>query len=679
MDAVRSDTPPVIAPLAASAEINPANELAADTAAPAQPDTQPLAEAPMPVVYPDLAAVSRQEETVTLGSVYPDIRRTTDTNTYKFKVELTTLGAAIKTATLSEFDNRNRENPEPLRLLSPLSGNRMAYSLANTSLKAAPAGVSQFGAKAFPLDRLQWELMPSDNADTATFKATLTDIDTQAKVLQLTKTYRVQPGSYDLICVLTAENLSAAPLQILMQLQGPGGLSQEEEREDDRKVFAAYQKGTSVETRLLNATDIRQTEQEKIKPSEGPFTQLKNIVSKPVLPEVKLQLAVGGEETPWIWTASTNKYFAAILRPVGETLTTPGPVLFSRAVFYDTALMNDTPGENSGAGSLLETKPMLLAAAQEDGSRQALNFEMYLGPKDKSVFEANDVYRKLQYFQTIDFRGCCCPTSMIGPLAFGIMWLMKTLYTLTGPFGNYGVVIILLVFVVRLILHPITKRSQISMMKMQKLGPKMQEIQKKYADNKQEMNRKTMEMYREMGVSPVSGMLPMFLQMPIWIALWTAVNMSIDLRGQAFLPFWITDLSVPDRLFHLPFGIVIPYFGDYLNLLPLLMGGVMYAQQKLTPTSQPNAQTSPQMAQQQKMMLIMMPLMFPLMLYHGPSGVNLYIMSSIGAGVIEQIVIRKHIRQREELESQGLVSVTAKTGGKLKKKKPKPMFKFDKS
>ena len=85
------------------------------------------------------------------------------------------------------------------------------------------------------------------------------------------------------------------------------------------------------------------------------------------------------------------------------------------------------------------------------------------------------------------------------------------------------------------------------------------------------------------------------------------------------------------------------------------------------------------MAQQQKMMLIMMPLMFPLMLYHGPSGVNLYIMSSIGAGVIEQMVIRKHLREREEIEAQGMVPVTAKTGGKLKKKKPKPMFKYDKS
>jgi membrane protein insertase Oxa1/YidC/SpoIIIJ len=99
-----------------------------------------------------------------------------------------------------------------------------------------------------------------------------------------------------------------------------------------------------------------------------------------------------------------------------------------------------------------------------------------------------------------------------------------------------------------------------------------------------------------------------------------------------------------------------------------------YLQQKMMP-SQANAATNPQVAQQQKMMKIMLPVMFPLMLYNGPAGVNLYIMASTFAGVIEQHVIRKHIREKEEAESKGLVAVTSKTGGKVKKKKPKPFFK----
>ncbi len=624
----------------------------------------------------DLSAVSGPEQTVTLGAVYPDdIRRTKDESRYKFQIELTTLGAAVKTATLSEFDNRDIRNRQPQVLLAPLGNDRPVYSLANTALRVAPAGAERFAARSFPLDRLNWRLVEQNQRDTAMFEAELLDVEMREPTLRLTKTYQVRPGSYDVVFELTAENLTDTPLQVMMEMRGPVGLGREDVREDVRKILAAYKKDAEIETTMLPALEIRRAERGKIRPETGVFTRLKKPFSKPVPPEELLRMAVKNGQPPLLWTAATNKYFAAIVRPVGEALTAPGPVRFGRATFYDAELMANEPAENAGAAGILETEALTLSA----GGRQTLTFEMYLGPKDKSIFEANETYQTLAYFLTIDFRGCCCPTSLIGPLAFGIIWLIKTLYTLMGPLGNYGVVIIFLVFLVRLILHPVTKRSQVSMMKMQKLGPKMQEIQKKYANNKQEMQRKTMEMYKEMGASPVAGMLPMFLQMPIWIALWTAVYTSVDLRGQAFLPFWITDLAAPDHLFRFPFGLAIPYFGEYLNLLPLLMGGVMFAQQKLMPTSQASAQANPQVAQQQKMMMIMMPLMFPFLLYHGPSGVNLYIMSSIGAGVIEQMVIRKHIREREELEAQGTVPVTAKTGGKLKKKKPKPMYKFDKS
>jgi YidC/Oxa1 family membrane protein insertase len=224
-------------------------------------------------------------------------------------------------------------------------------------------------------------------------------------------------------------------------------------------------------------------------------------------------------------------------------------------------------------------------------------------------------------------------------------------------------------------MHPVTKKSQVSMSKMSKLAPKTEEIKKKYANNKTEMNKQLMALYREQGASPIMGMLPMMVQMPIWIALWSAVNASIDLRGAPFLPFWITDLSVPDALIRFS-SVKVPLFGkiESFNLLPILMGVAFYLQQKLMP-SQAAASSNPQMAQQQKMMMIMFPILFPLMLYKLPSGVNLYIMTSTFAGVIEQHVIRKHIRKKEDQESKGLVAATSKTGGKVKKKKPKPFYK----
>jgi YidC/Oxa1 family membrane protein insertase len=165
--------------------------------------------------------------------------------------------------------------------------------------------------------------------------------------------------------------------------------------------------------------------------------------------------------------------------------------------------------------------------------------------------------------------------------------------------------------------------------------------------------------------------------MPIWIALWSAVYTSIDLRGAAFLPFWITDLSAPDAVVRFP-AVMVPLLNwkiDSLNLLPILMGVAFYLQSKLTPNPAATS-ANPQAVQQQKMMMIMMPLLFPLMMYKAPSGVNLYIMASTFAGVVEQYVIKEHIRKREEAEEKGLVAVTSKTGGKVKKKKPKPFFKM---
>ena len=217
------------------------------------------------------------------------------------------------------------------------------------------------------------------------------------------------------------------------------------------------------------------------------------------------------------------------------------------------------------------------------------------------------------------------------------------------------------------------------MMKMSRLAPLAEEIKKKYANNKAEQQKQMMALYKEQGASPILGCLPMFLQMPIWIALYSAIYASIDLRGAAFLPFWITDLSAPDALFQLPEATAsIPLIGGFLgtsfNLLPILLGISMFLQQKLMSSSSATAASS-QAAQQQKMMMWMMPIMMLLFLYRAPSGLNLYIMSSTAGGVFEQYIIRKHIREKEAQEAIGRVSVTSKTGGKLKKKKPKPPFK----
>jgi membrane protein insertase Oxa1/YidC/SpoIIIJ len=234
----------------------------------------------------------------------------------------------------------------------------------------------------------------------------------------------------------------------------------------------------------------------------------------------------------FLWLAATNKYFAAILVPEPD----PGKE-FCDWVIDKTGRFYNPDGDqkrNSGdetVGVDLKIASTTLAPAGQPESSRVYKFQFYLGPKDKSLFDKNEFYRKLGFVQSIDFLACCCPASIIYPMAFGILAVMKGMYSFIG---NYGVVIIILVFFVRLILHPLTKKGQVSMSKMTKLAPRAEELKKKYAGNKTELNKQLMALYREQGASPLTGMLPMFIQMPIWIALYSAIFTSIELRGARY-------------------------------------------------------------------------------------------------------------------------------------------------
>ena len=590
-------------------------------------------------------AIGGTDRKISVGSTDPE-------SGYKFMLELDSRGAAIRTATFSGYDNRDHKDPQPLVFLSPvqLGTGREILSMANRGFVLVDQG------QKLDLSRLSWKTLGTEPADdgatTVSFEATIVD-DQQAEVLRLTKTYRVRPDTFLLECTLDVENLTGSPQKVRYDLTGPAGLGREGFRSDMRKVVGGYR---NAQGQVISGRRDKKA-----------LRKAETAQEREPLPKRN-----GGQ---YLWTAAVNKYFAAILVPLPDANQPYCDWVPGRSGrFYNPDADHKADSGDETIGIDLSTATATLDPAGQTGSARTYKFELYLGPKDKSLFDKNEHYRDLGFVQTIDFLACCCPSSIINPLAFGILAIMKGMY---GFIGNYGVVIIILVFLMRLIMHPITKKSQVSMSKMSKLAPRAEEIKKKYANNKAEMNKRLMELYREQGASPITGMLPMFVQMPIWIALWSAVYTSIDLRGAAFLPIWITDLSVPDALVRFA-TVTVPVLGwkiESLNLLPIMMGVAFYLQQKLMPT-QANASTNPQMAQQQKMMMIMMPLLFPLMLYKAPSGVNLYIMSSTFAGVIEQHVIRKHIREKEREEAKGLVSATSKTGGKAKKKKPKPFYKY---
>jgi YidC/Oxa1 family membrane protein insertase len=632
---------------------------------------------------------------VILGATNPN---TENANTgFKYQLELSSKGAAIRKVTFSNgpdmqgkatgFDDRDHKNPQPLEVLSPIyqADGSEILSMANAGFQN-DALVQQ--KLALPLHKLHWKSFGVEKAggssQIARFEAIIKIQETNEQVLKLTKTYKIIPSSYLMECNIIVENMSDTEQKVRFNLSGPGGLDREGIRSEMRKVVAGFRDSKSqvvVSARHDKKTLIKV--KENLDRAKQNFAIAKNSgMPKEDINKAKAQLDKAIRERKltkpganFLWVASVNKYFAAIAVPLpDEGKDYCDWVTDKTGWFYNPDGDRKADSGDETIGLDLKIAPSTLAATGQANSSKTYNFQLYIGPKDKSLFDKNERYDELGFAQTIDFMGCCCPAKIIKPLAFGILALMKWMY---GFIGNYGVAIIILVFLMRMAMHPITKKSQISMSKMSKLAPKAEEIKKKYANNKAEMNKQMMALYREQGASPVMGFLPMMIQMPIWIALWSAVYASIDLRGAAFLPFWITDLSMPDALYRFQTAIVVPLLGwkiESFNLLPIMMGVAFYLQQKLMP-SQASAASNPQVAQQQKMMMIMMPLLFPLMLYKAPSGVNMYIMSSTFAGVFEQYVIRKHIREKEEAESKGKVAVTSKTGGKVKKKKPKPFYK----
>ncbi len=634
-------------------------------------------------------------KTVILGATDPN---TEDPKTgYKFQLELSSKGASIKKATFSNgnnngFDNRDPKNPQPLVIISPVLGSdgSEVLAMANKEFEL----VESTYRHRLKLNDLHWKSFDVetslDDSQTAHFETIIKVEGTNEPVIKLTKTYKIKRDSYLLDCDITVENLSNTEQKVSFMLTGPGGLGREAFRTDMRKIVGGF---ALPKAKQAEATEVVSSRQgissvgffrrlPGLKDAQAQYHQALRTGDEEQINEAKENIRIGHNLPDqyrsyrydyFLWAATVNKYFAAILVPLPDE-----DKRYCDWVEDKTGWFHNPDGDkkadsgDEAIGFDFEIAPNTFAGAGQANSLKTYKFQLYLGPKDKSLFDKNPLYKKYGFVHTIEFMGCCCPGWIIKPLSFGILALMKWMHAFIP---NYGVVIIILVFLMRLVMHPITKKSQVSMSKMSTLAPKAEEIKKKYANNKAEMNKQMMALYREQGASPIMGFLPMMVQMPIWIALWSAVYASIDLRGAAFLPFWITDLSVPDALVRFS-TLTVPLLGwkiESLNLLPLLMGLAFYLQQQLMP-SQANASTNPQMAQQQKMMKIMMPLLFPLMLYKAPSGVNLYIMSSTFAGVIEQHVIRKHIREKEEAESKGLVAATSKTGGKVKKKKPKPFF-----
>jgi len=234
-------------------------------------------------------------------------------------------------------------------------------------------------------------------------------------------------------------------------------------------------------------------------------------------------------------------------------------------------------------------------------------FALYLGPKDMGDLEKGEggLGRVLSF-------------GFWDPIAKPMLFILKLFYKFIP---NYGLAIIFLSVLIKVVFWPLTHKGQKSMKEMQKgmqkLQPKLAELKEKYKNNKDELNRRTMELYRTHKVNPLGGCLPLLIQFPVFIALYRVLLNSIELRHAPFVSSWINDLAAKDPTY----------------ISPLIMGASMFIQQKMTPTAGDPAQAK---------MMLAMPIVFTFLFLNFPSGLVIYWLVSNVLSISQQYYINKY-------------------------------------
>jgi YidC/Oxa1 family membrane protein insertase len=418
------------------------------------------------------------------------------------------------------------------------------------------------------------------------------------------KDVELAPDGYHFLVTLRFRNKTSAPLTLGYTLSGAAGITPDDVRAPVSAVVG-IESGSHVKLTTVDVSKVP-------KPGTGERKE---------------------------WTGSTfggiaSRYFAMVLAPL-----TPGldPTFFAEQIEGPLAPGHDKRPVNLRSG--YRVRQVNIAPGDEVSHR----YLFFAGPKDGKI---------LAGYSTVDGRNVGLPalldlTSVI-PFAEALSGLfLSILHVFRSVAGSYGIAIILLTVLVRVALHPLSRTSQRSMYKMQKLAPHVKKIQDRYKDKKskeavQKMNVEIMDLYKKHGANPIAGCLPTFLQLPVFIGLYNALAYAIDLRQTHFL--WIRDLTKPDRLFALPWDLPWPLEG-YLNVLPILMVATMVLQQKMQPPP-----PDEQQRQQQKVMGFMM-VIFGFLFYTVPSGLVLYFVTSSLLGILEQRWVRHQLEKEERAKA----------------------------
>lgn len=503
-------------------------------------------------------------------------------------------------------------------------------------------------------------------------------IETEAgePVLRLERRFELIPASYRVTLTRSTFNLTDRPLTVRWTETGPIDLPEPESRYggDKRRVRFGY----LLPDRMQAGSDAVTADHDlrgRVKilgDRETDASGYKRYRSEAPIWPTPVSLDKGHR---LVWAAFSSRYFAVAMHPIFDPdAVQPGGELklFREVEQIDRLVLNPYIADPQDAVMVAR-----VTAAPEriaPGGVSAVSIGIYAGPLLEAALKGDDLTRalNLQGLIVYNFGGFCGTLCTFGWMTHILLWVLRAAHTLTL---DWAAAIIILVLIVRTVLHPITRWSQIRLQRfgkqMQAMAPKQQKLREKFKDDPKRMQEEMARLWKEEGVNPAGalGCLPMFLQSPVWIALYATLYFAAELRHQP--AFWgvfqsisggnwlfLADLSSPDAALPLPafMHFTPPLLGslygrvESINLLPVLMAVLFWAHQKyLSPP--PSASMSPEMEQQQKIMKIMFPIMIPLFMYPAPSGLLIYFITNSALGIIEN----KHIRS--SAEKQGLLDL----------------------
>jgi YidC/Oxa1 family membrane protein insertase len=659
------------------AEVAPA-PVAESAPPPTATPATPAAEATAPPVAPAAAPAGRLVARAPGEIAAPASLGSLDPTVAAFRLDFAANSAGLERITFANFWNTiseatsaRRDPASPpaesgryvLQTAQPLVERYLTDSIPPVETTRS-FSIPVFGMHSIEIDGVPVSTFGAVWSSTApgSFVSDLVD-DAGSARFRVRREFRVDGASYEITVRQRVENLTDRPAKVRWISYGPSDLPADDtsyidvrrfhfgyllppERDPSRKAIIAtgqmYERN-AVSSRILS----------------GDFSLWPNEPSR------------AGQYT-LSWFGATNRYFALTVHapwmPPDSPATAIGPAIESVRVRENGIPVPPTTWFGSKQHHTNADRPpenLILAelhsAVQEipAGGLGAFDLGLFAGPLDSKLLGAAEPYASLNLQLLIVYMlSSCCSFCTFAWLANFLIVFLTFLHDYVV--FDWGIAIVVLVIVVRALLHPIMKRSQIQMQRFSKamaeLKPELDALQKRYRDEPTRMQQEQVRLYREKGINPagcMGGMLPSLLQTPIWIALYAVLFFAFELRqSPAFFGVFQTlggwsflgDLSLPDNF--------VPFERSYkfifltisgINLLPLLMSVVFYVQQQYLTPPMPNM--SEEAKAQQKMMKWMMVIMFPLFLYSAPSGLTLYILTSTCIGIVEGKITRRHIEK----------------------------------